>query len=204
MITPSTMPNPTPRPKPVMVLLSVNSACCMIGTRFSTKAAKIAVGAGSTNGLISSATTAICQVSSRPPITIQGMAVSRRRRLIDVISDSLQGSGGSFSLAANLRDLVADLVNDVDEMRVEGGFDGARPRQVDLMRRNHPARPCAHDEDDIGQIRRLAKIVRHQDGGEFLRHPDRLQHAPQFLAREGVERAERLVEHQELGFVDQR
>jgi len=36
-----------------------------------------------------------------------------------------------------------------------------------------------------------------------LLEPQRLHDAPQLLAREGVERAERLVEHQELGLVDQ-
>src|SRR5580700_2377708 len=166
MITPSVMPNATPREKPLMVLVRVNSACCMIGPRFSTNAAKIAVGDGSTNGLMPKATTTVCQVSSKLPITIHGIAISRRRRLIDVISDNLQGSGGSFSLAANLRYFVADLVNDVDEMRVESGFDGARPRQVDLVGRNHPAGPRAHDENDIRQIGRLAKVVGHQDRGE--------------------------------------
>src|ERR1700722_13595400 len=205
MSTPSTTPNATPRAKPLIVLVSVNSACCMIGPRFSINAAKTAVGDGSTNGLMSSATTATCHVTSRPVITIHGNAISRRRRFADVMSDSLRGSGGgSLSLIADLRDLVADFVNDVDEMGIECGFDGAGPWQVHRMRRDHPARTRAHDENNIRQIGGLAKIVRDQDGGEFLGHPDRLQHAPQFLARKGVEGAEWLIEHQQLGFMNQR
>ena len=72
------------------------------------------------------------------------------------------------------------------------------------MRRNDPARPRAHHVDDIGQIRRLAQVVGHENAGEPPLHPKVLQHGPQFLAGEGIERAERLVEHEEFGRVDQR
>ena len=65
------------------------------------------------------------------------------------------------------------------------------------------AGPPAHDVDGVGEIDRLAQIVRHQHAGEALLQPQRLHDAPQLLAGEGVERAERLVEHQQLGLVDQ-
>jgi hypothetical protein len=38
MTTPSAMPNTTPKANPLIVLLNVNSACCMIGPRFSMNA----------------------------------------------------------------------------------------------------------------------------------------------------------------------
>ena len=65
-------------------------------------------------------------------------------------------------------------------------------------------RPAAHDVDGVGEEHRLAQIVRHQHAGEALLLPERAHDAPQLLAREGVERAERLVEHQQRGLMDQR
>ena len=64
--------------------------------------------------------------------------------------------------------------------------------------------PRAHDVDGVGEERRLAQVVRHQDDGEAELLPEVAQHAPQFLAGEGVERGERLVEHQQRRLVDQR
>jgi hypothetical protein len=45
--------------------------------------------------------------------------------------------------------------------------------------------------------------VRHQDDRDLLRRVQVAHHAPQFLAGEAVEGAEGLVEHQELGLVDE-
>src|SRR5216683_4762560 len=99
---------------------------------------------------------------------------------------------------------VAQLVDELDEMRLEGGGQGARPRDVDLPAEHDAAGAAAHDIDRVGEKDRLAQIVRHQHAGEALFQPQRLHDAPQFLAREGVEGAERLVEHQQLRLVDQR
>ena len=101
-------------------------------------------------------------------------------------------------------DAVAQLMDDVDEVRLEGGGERARSRDVDLLGQHDAAGPPAHHIDRVGEKDGLAQVVRHQHAGEALLQPQRLHDAPQLLAREGVERAERLVEHQELGLVDQR
>ena len=62
----------------------------------------------------------------------------------------------------------------------------------------------AHHGDAVGQIAGLAQVVRDQDDGRLPRHPELLHDRPQLLARELVERAERLVEQQELRIVHQR
>ena len=49
---------------------------------------------------------------------------------------------------------------------------------------------------------RRSWVTRHD--GDLARRMQVADHAPQLLAREGVERAERLVEHQQLRLVDQR
>ena len=64
--------------------------------------------------------------------------------------------------------------------------------------------PRAHDVDVVGEEGRLAQVVGDQDDGEADLLPQVAQHAPQLLAREGVERGERLVEHQQRRLVDQR
>ena len=64
--------------------------------------------------------------------------------------------------------------------------------------------PRAHHMDRVGEEHRLAQVVGDEHDREAEPLPDVAQHAPQFLAREGVERGERLVEHQQRGLVDQR
>ena len=66
------------------------------------------------------------------------------------------------------------------------------------------ARTVGHHIDGVGEEHRFAQIMRHQHHGHAARGLNVAQHAPQLLAREGVERAEGLVEHQDLGLVDQR
>jgi hypothetical protein len=58
--------------------------------------------------------------------------------------------------------------------------------------------------DRVGEEHALAQVVRDQDDVELLRRVQVAQRAPQLFAREGVERAEGLVEQQHLGLVDQR
>ena len=86
----------------------------------------------------------------------------------------------------------------------EGHFEIARPRQFDAALDQDAARPRRHHEDAVGEEHRLAQIVRHQDHGDLARRVQVADHAPQLLAGEGIERAERLVEHQQLRLVDQR
>ena len=62
----------------------------------------------------------------------------------------------------------------------------------------------AHHADAVGEIARLLEIVRDKQDRRLSRHPEVLHDRPQFLAGELIERAERLVEHQELRIVDER
>ena len=68
----------------------------------------------------------------------------------------------------------------------------------------HAAGPRRHHEDAVGEEHRLAQVVRHQHDGDLARRVQVADHAPQLLARERIERAERLVEHQQIRLVDQR
>ena len=106
--------------------------------------------------------------------------------------------------ACGRADVLAQLVHDVGERVVVGDLEVARPRQVDLAPRDDPPGALAHHVDGVGEEHRLAQVVRHQHHREALLPPQVAQHAPQLLARERVERAERLVEHQQLRLVDQR
>ena len=71
-----------------------------------------------------------------------------------------------------------------------------RMRQVDVAAGNDAAGPLRADVDVIGKEHSLRQIMRHQDHGEVLRFPEVAEYGPQFLAREGVKRAEWLVEQQ--------
>src|SRR5262249_5276543 len=95
------------------------------------------------------------------------------------------------------------LVYDVGEMRLEANVEVARTRQIDRLGHDDVPGPRAHDVDVVGEERRFAQVVRDQDHGEAELLPQVAQHAPQFLAREGVERGERLVEHQQRRLMDQ-
>ena len=88
--------------------------------------------------------------------------------------------------------------------RRERHFEIARARDIDHALGQHAARPRRHHEDAVGEEHGLAQVVRHQHDGDLARRVQVADHAPQLLAREGIERAERLVEHQQFGLVDQR
>ena len=86
----------------------------------------------------------------------------------------------------------------------EGHVQIARPRHLDLALDQDAAGPRRHHEHAVGEEHRLAQVVGHQDDGDLARRVQVADHAPQLLAGEGIERAERLVEHQQLRLVDQR
>ena len=54
-------------------------------------------------------------------------------------------------------------------------------------------------EDPVGQEHRFAQIMSDENHGEALGGVQVPDDAPEFLAREGVERTEGLVEHQSFG-----
>ena len=79
----------------------------------------------------------------------------------------------------------------------------ARPAEIDRPQRADLPRPAGEDRDHVGERDRLHEIVGHEhhghaaatgDAGKLLLH-DQLEL--------GIERAERLVEQQRLGLVDQ-
>ena len=84
----------------------------------------------------------------------------------------------------------------VDKARLKGHIQGSWPRQWNGTRRNDPARPRAHDVHGVGEVDRFPQLVRDKDHRTRAVHPQILQNAPQFLARESIERRERLVEQQ--------
>src|SRR6056297_1526585 len=100
--------------------------------------------------------------------------------------------------------MAAQLVDDVDEFLRIGDFDVARSRQVDLALGDDPSGPRAHAEDTVSEEDRFAQIMRDENHGETLGGMQVADDAPEFLAGEGVERTEGLVQHQKLWLVDQR
>ena len=79
-----------------------------------------------------------------------------------------------------------------------------KTRQVNGLARDDPAWPRAHDVHAVGKKCGFPQIMGDQDDGEADLLPQVAQHTPQLLARERVERGERLVQHQQRGLVDQR
>src|SRR5262245_51146928 len=83
-----------------------------------------------------------------------------------------------------------------DELRrvLDGGFPGRREVDPDLLQ--YAARPMREDEDPAGQVHGFGNAVRHEDDRGARRGPDAQQLLVQMVARDLVERAERLV-HEE-------
>jgi hypothetical protein len=61
-------------------------------------------------------------------------------------------------------------------------------------------RPAAHDGDAVRQLHGLVDIVGDEDDGVSLFAPDAQQLAAHDQPRDGIERPERLVEQQHVGF----
>ena len=78
----------------------------------------------------------------------------------------------------------------------------ARTRCIHRAIQDDPAWPRAHHQHAIRQEHSFAQVVGDQDHRRTAGHPQFLQRQPQFLAREHVERAEGLVEHQQRWLMD--
>ena len=100
--------------------------------------------------------------------------------------------------------MLAKLMDERDRVGIVRHLQRARSRQVDDALRHDAARPCAHDQNTIGQQRCFAQIVRDENDRRFSRQPKLLQGEPQLLPSEHVERSERLVQHQQGGIMDER
>src|SRR5262249_61421450 len=90
------------------------------------------------------------------------------------------------------------------ELRVELELVGPWPRQIDLDDARQPPRPRRHDRDLVGEQDRLGDRVRDEQDRFAPRFPDPQELKAHLLARERVERAERLVHHEQARVGQQR
>ena len=98
-----------------------------------------------------------------------------------------------------LVDARLDLQHPRDEIRLSLDLDRTRARNVDIVDRRDAAGPRGHHDDAVGEEDRLRYRMR-DEGDRLARlHPDFLDQQIHFVAREGVERAERLVHQQHRG-----
>src|SRR5689334_12322672 len=102
--------------------------------------------------------------------------------------------GERFISMISVRDPFPQAVDLGDELGRERRLERARARELDFGARDDAPGPRARDVDRVGEISGLAQIVGHENDRRPLLDPKRLQHGPQILAGERVERAERLVE----------
>src|SRR6476661_4363259 len=181
-ITPSATPTPTPIANPAMVVQKVCRAWPEMGPAYCPSERRIAEGAGKMKSETWSARQTTSQTRMIAASTIHGDQRSRLDRL------------SAMSGLSDSADVLAQLVHDADELVGVGDLELARPRNVDHAPREDPAGALAHDVDRVGEKGRLAQIVRDEHHGEAVARPQVAQNAPQLLARERVERRERLVE----------
>ena len=111
-----------------------------------------------------------------------------------------RGDGADPHLAAG--DLARERVD--GRRPDEGGDEQAVRTQVKILGRVHLFDPAlAHADDAVGHGGGLDLVVGDQDGGQPEALLQALDLGPHGQAQGGVEVAERLVEKQELGFLDQ-
>src|SRR6478752_7134911 len=82
-------------------------------------------------------------------------------------------------------------------------LEGARMRQLDPEIVRHSRWPCGEHNHPGAEKHRLGDAVGHEQDGLFRFFPDAQQLEVHFLARERVERAERLVHQDQLGIVNE-
>ena len=80
----------------------------------------------------------------------------------------------------------------------------ARARQIDVDDLLDPPGPRRHHHDAVGEQHRLVDAVGDEQHGLARAQPERLEVDAHLLARQRVERAERLVHQQQRRIVDQR
>ena len=96
----------------------------------------------------------------------------------------------------------AELANDIGEVVSKGDRELPRPRRRNPTFGGDRARPRAHQVHPIGEEGRLAQVMGDEDHGRAFLDPEGLQHLPELLARERVERGEGLVEQQQARLVN--
>ena len=105
---------------------------------------------------------------------------------------------------AHALELPVDAVDVGAELRRVAQHDRPRPRQVDADLVDHLAGARAHHEDAVGQPDRLLDAVGDEQHRGPAAQPQRLEVRAHLQAREGVERAERLVHQDHRRVVHQR
>ena len=123
-----------------------------------------------------------------------------------------RGHGDSFAAAARRRRAARRARGRSTVMRSvasvnSGARRASRPRgrgsaigSISL----DAARPRRHHDDAVGEQHRLVDAVRDEHDGLARREPQRLEVDAHLLARQRIERAERLVHQQQRRIVDQR
>lgn len=102
-----------------------------------------------------------------------------------------------------MNDQVAQPLVQRHEIGLEGHGDGARTGEIHRAVVDDAAGPRTHHADTAGQEAGLTQVMRDQQHGRPVRHPQILHDRPEFLAGELVERSEGLVEQQQARFMDQ-
>src|SRR5439155_26789830 len=98
----------------------------------------------------------------------------------------------------------AQLVNDVLKFLCKCHFEIARPRKANTAVHQHASRSRRHHENAVGEENGLAQVVSQETDRDFAGRMEVPDHAPQFLACEGIQCGERLVEHQKTRLMNQR
>src|SRR5215471_2378608 len=117
-----------------------------------------------------------------------------RKTAIDAVEIASRLSMGFLAAAEEAADATAVF----DERGRVGDLDRPRPRQVDSDRLEHSPRALAHHDNSVAEEDRFVDAVRDEERGLLVLLPDAEQLVAHRLAGLRVERAERLVEEQDL------
>src|SRR5579862_4774300 len=90
------------------------------------------------------------------------------------------------------------LEDPVAQFQVMCRTNVARMRYIDIHNLLNRGWTRAHDYSPVGELHRLVNIVRYKDDRFALRFPDTKQLAAHHQARDGVQRAEGLIEEKHV------
>ena len=114
------------------------------------------------------------------------------------------GSVPSPAQHALRQEQLGNLLRRLDEQRVAARREPARARQSDLEHLLDAAGARRHHDHAVGEQHRLVDRVGDEQHGLAGLHPQVFQIDAHLLARQRIERAERLVHQQQRRIVDQR
>jgi hypothetical protein len=105
--------------------------------------------------------------------------------------------------AGRVLDLAAQMAADLVELDRLADLQAARPDEGDADVLDDAAGPPAHHQHAVGEIDGLADGMGDEQRGAVVLLPHLHQHQVHLVARDGIQRAERLVHQQQVGLVDQ-